>query len=490
MTAALFLVPLVTGLVALAIPSDRPQRFLLIGGATAHLALVIAALIAPPDAVLGGYLHADALGTLFLAITSGLFFAASVYAVGYLRREKAIPHSDWVEGRPFVNLPERIMVGCMLLFLAAMTLVALSQHMGLLWVAVEATTLVSAPLIYFHKHHRSLEATWKFLVISSVGIALALLGTFFLAVAASTPEGGGASLLIADLIAAGPGLDPAWLEAAFILLLVGYGAKMGLAPMHTWLPDAHSESPSLVSALMSGALLNCAFLSILRAYQIMIAAGQGAQARDLLLGFGILSMAVAAVFIMRQTDFKRMLAYSSVEHMGILAVGIGISGAATYGAMLHAVNHSLTKGFLFLVAGNVLATYRTTGTRGVRGMLHVLPISGVLWVVGFLAITGSPPFGTFLSEFVILQAAVADGRMLVAAIYVGLLVLVFVGMAPIFLRMAQGEPWETPVKRRKEAVLSVAPPIALALGALLLGVYIPSGVETALQDAAALLGGE
>jgi hydrogenase-4 component F len=304
---------------------------------------------------------------------------------------------------------------------------------------VEATTLASAPLIYFHRHHRSLEATWKYIMICSVGIALALLGNFLLAVAAGGAGDRHAGLVVGDLMTHAGEMNPQWLKAAFLFFLVGYGTKMGLAPMHTWLPDAHSESPSMVSALLSGALLNCAFLGILRAHQLCIAAGEAEFSQGLLVVFGLISMGMATVFIIRQADFKRMLAYSSVEHMGILAIGVGLGGAGVFGSMLHAVNHSLTKAALFFVAGNILAAYRTKSIGDVSGVLRVLPVSGVLWIAGFLSITGSPPFGTFLSEFTILKAALDGGQNVVAALYLVFLSLIFVGMVNIVLRMAQGE---------------------------------------------------
>ena len=224
---------------------------------------------------------------MFLTLTSLLFLASSFYAVAYLRGERDQPRADFEEGFLFSNAREASFTGCLLLFLAAMTLVTLSQHLGLLWVAVEATTLASAPLIYFHRHHRSLEATWKYLLICSVGIALALLGIFFLAVAASSPGTVRVSLVLNDLLLAAPHLNPLWLKAAFVLMLVGYGTKMGLAPFHTWLPDAHSEAPSVASALLSGALLNCAFLGILRIHQVCVASGLADFSERLLLVLGL-----------------------------------------------------------------------------------------------------------------------------------------------------------------------------------------------------------
>jgi hydrogenase-4 component F len=280
------------------------------------------------------------------------------------------------------------------------------------------------------------------------------------------------------------------LKAAFLFFLVGYGTKMGLAPLHTWLPDAHSEAPSVVSALLSGALLNCAFVAILRIQQVCIAAGEAAFGQQLLIVFGLFSMAVAAVFIISQADYKRMLAYSSVEHMGILALGIGIGGMATFGAMLHAVNHSLTKAMLFFIAGNILAAYKTKSTREVKGVMRVLPISGLLWMAGFLAITGSPPFGLFLSEFTILKAAVERGHTAAAIACAALLAVIFIGMAAVVINMAQGQaPSHMPARPKREAILSVLPPAVLGAIVLMLGVYIPPAVNEAVRRAAALLGG-
>lgn len=291
-----------------------------------------------------------------------------------------------------------------------------------------------------------------------------------------------------ELLRLAPGLDPNWFKAAFIFILVGYGTKMGLAPLHAWLPDAHSESPSLVSALLSGALLNCAFLGILRAQQVAVAAGLADFGQEMLLGFGLLSMGFAAVFIIGQGDFKRILAYSSVEHMGVLAFGVGAGGAAAAGAMLHAVNHSLTKAMLFMIAGNILAAYHTKSSYDARGVCRALPVSGALWIAGFLAIAGAPPFGLFVSEFAILKAA-ATVRPAAAALYLALLAIIFVGMATPILRMAQGPATPGVVPARGESGLFVGPPLVLASLVLGLGLWSPPVLRDFLGRAAALLGG-
>lgn len=490
MIEALVLLPTLAGLGAFLIRSDGVRRGLLVLTAMVHFGLVVVAWLHRPDPIWGGWLALDAPGLLFLSITSVLFLTASIYTVGYLRRESPAVRADFFEENVlFTNEPEAVFLGCLLLFLAAMTLVTLSQHFGLMWVAIEATTLASAPLIYFHRHHRSLEATWKYLVICSVGIALALLGNFLLAVAAVGRET--VPMVLSELIGAGDGLNVPWLKAAFLFMFVGYGTKMGVAPLHTWLPDAHSEAPSVVSALLSGALLNCAFLGILRVVQVCIAAGVGAFAQEILIGFGLLSIIVAAIFILGQTDYKRMLAYSSVEHMGILALGIGLGGAGVFGALLHAVNHSLTKAMLFLAAGTLLRVYKTKSVEDVRGVLRLLPVSGTIWMAGFFAITGSPPFGPFLSKFTILKAALDQEKTLVVVIYLSVLALVFVGMASIVLRMVQGAPslQQGDDRTRREVLFAVAPPAFLGILVLLLGTYIPSFLSDLLQEATRALGG-
>jgi hydrogenase-4 component F len=490
MLVAILLVPFVSGLAAFWLRSDRIRRALLLCAALLHAALTGAAWVELPYPAWGGWIGLDHLGLLFLSIVSGLFLASAVYGVGYLGREHHARHLDSEEHRFFSNEPEAIFTGCLLLFLASMTLVTVSQHFGLLWVGVEATTLASAPLIYFHRHHRSLEATWKYLLICSVGIALALLGNFLLAVAASDGGDAPTALTLPELVRSSRRLHVSWVQAAFLFFLIGYGTKMGLAPLHTWLPDAHSESPSLVSALLSGALLNCAFLAILRAHQVCVAAGASPFSRGLLLTFGFLSMAIAAVFILGQSDFKRMLAYSSVEHMGILALGVGLGGAGSFGSALHSVNHSLTKACLFLVAGNILAAYGTKSVAGVQGLRHTLPVSGVLWVAGFLAISGSPPFGPFLSELTILKAALDQGRGFVAVAYLSLLAVIFVGMANVMLPMAQSRSGEIePRPPGREALWAALPPAALVALVLMLGVYVPSGMSGVLHEVARSLGG-
>ncbi len=487
---ALILVPAMAGFASFVIRNNTLRRTILLAAALSHSAMTAAVWLWRPDPIMDGWLNLDPLGLLFLAIVSGLFTVASVYAVQYLSHEPSGARPDFEESVLFVNEPEAVFVGCLLLFLSTMTLVTMSHNFGVLWVAIEATTLSSAPLIFFHRHHRSLEATWKYLLICSVGIALALLGTFFLAFAASGRGVAGVPLVLEALIANAPMLQLPWIKIAFIFMLIGYGTKMGLAPLHSWLPDAHSEAPSVVSALLSGALLNCAFLGILRMTQVLDAAGSGGFARELLLIFGLFSVVIATIFIVGQLDFKRMLAYSSIEHMGIMAIGVGIGGLGSFGGLLHAVNHSLVKGMLFLVAGNILARYRTKSTRLITGVLGELPRSGFLWLAGLFAVTGAPPFGLFQSELTIIRASLDSGHWVVALVLLVALGIIFVSMASIILGMVYGaRRSEREGTAARESLAAVMPPALLCMGVLVLGVYIPPALNQLLTDAARLLGG-
>ncbi len=482
------LVPAVLGVMVILIPFRNIRRAMLIAGSVLHIVMVAYETSDKTSSTYGYWIGLDSPGLLFLCVTSILFAAVAVYTVWYLKRESDLIVNDAKEGFSFSNRSEAIFIGCLLFFLASMSLVCISRDMGLLWVAVETTTLVSAPLINFHQHHRSLEATWKYLLICSVGIAIALLGNFFLAYAGH----GKVHLNIDDLISEAAILDPLWLKAAFLMLLVGYGTKMGLAPMHTWLPDAHSEAPSMVSALLSGALLNCAFLGILRANSILNAAALGSFSGELLIVFGLLSIFLAALFIVRQTDYKRMLAYSSIEHMGILSLGMGIGGIAGTGAMLHSVCHSFTKGMLFLCAGQLLHVFRSKTASEVKNMLKRIPVTGFLWIAGMLSITGFPPFGTFISEFSILKGAAENSRWYVAAAYLAALAIIFIAMWRIIIPMIFGHPECSEGDREmasvKEDLWYIIPASFLIIIVLVLGLYVPEGLWDFLAKAA-LTGG-
>lgn len=473
MALALVLVPLFWAAIVAAVPSNRLRPWLLPVASATQLALVAAALESESTVAWGDWLVIDPLGKVFLVVVAVMHFLCMLYAPGYLRQRD--------------ERPNRVLSVCLLIVLSMMTLVVISAHLGLMWVAIEATTLATAPTIYFNHNPRSLEATWKYLLICSVGIALALLGSFFLAYSA-LHAGLHSTLSFNDLVREAGQLSTPWLHAAFVLLLVGYGTKMGLAPMHTWKPDAYGEAPGMVGALLAGGITNCAFFAILRFYHICNAANDAAFARQIMIFMGLLSMATAAVFMIRQRDFKRLLAYSSVEHMGILTFGIGIGGAAVYGALLHVINNAMTKGVLFLSAGNIHRAFASKSTSDVHGALAILPLSGSLLLAGFLAGCGSPPFAPFISEFTILSGALTEGRFIVGALFLVLLLAVFVGMGSTILSVVLGKPNQTAGETTFTDGPLTSIPIVLFMGlVLLLGIYLPAPLKSMIDDGAAFL---
>ncbi len=469
MTAALILFPLFMAATAFMIPSNRLRPLILPATAIPHFSLIVTLLgDADLSSGTGSLLLLDPAGKTVITVVSLLFLFCSFYAVGYLRYR--------------LQRSNRVFVFCLAVFPGIMSLVCLSQHLGLTWVAIEATTLSMAPLIYFNRSKNSIEATWKFLLVGSVGIALALLGTFFLAYAA-LQAGLHPSLMYADVLKNAQSLSAPWLKAAFILLLTGYGTKMGLAPMHTWKPDAYGEAPGLIGAILSGGVTSCAFLAFLRIYHIGLAAGQGEYTGRMLIFMGLFSMVVAALFMLGQKDFKRMLAYSSVEHMGILMVGLGLGGAALFGTVFHLMANSLTKGILFLSAGNIHRAFGSKNIREARGAMERLPLSGALFLAGMLAITGSPPFAPFISEFTILSGAMAQGRFAVAGFFLLFLFVIFIGFIRTVLAVVHGSaPAESMKSPYRDGILTAAPPLLLMIIVLALGLYLPDSVRGLLEE--------
>ncbi|MEW6427193.1 MAG: proton-conducting transporter membrane subunit [Thermodesulfobacteriota bacterium] len=471
---AIILFPLLMAALAALLPSERLRPWLVVLAAVVNLALVLQLVAAPERVVNNEMLGLDPLGRLILLVVTLLYTGCAFYGIGYFRT-----HPTW---------SNRIFIVCLLIFLAAMCFATVARHLGLLWVAVEATTVVSAPLIYFNRNRFSIEATWKYLLLCSVGIALAMLGLLFVAYA-GLAGGGEESLQLDRMLAAAPRFSKPWLRAAFVFLLVGFGTKMGLAPLHTWKPDAYGEAPGLVGGLLAGGLTSVAFLAVLRVMQIMTAAGEPILARQCLLSLGMLSLAVAAVFVIRQRDIKRMLAYSSIEHMGILAIGIAVGGLATYGAMLHVINNALTKGALFMSAGNIHRYFGSKRMCETQGAISVLPWSASLFLVGFLAITGSPPFGPFISEFTILRGIFAGGHSWVGLACIVLLAIIFIGMSGTVLTVALGRPMEgiEDADAIGENFMTVASPLVLILAVAMLGVYLPEPLRLLFRDAADLM---
>ncbi len=469
----LVLLPLVCAAVAWGI-KNRVRPFVLLFAALVHLVLTGFAVAVPQRPSENGWIWLDSLGCIVLLCVSVLFTICAFYAVGYLRY--------------YNRRSNRFLCVCMLVGLSAMTLVTMAQHLGLFWVAMETTTLTMAPLIYFNRNARSIEATWKYIMICSVGIALAFLGLMFLAYSTHLAHKD-ATLVLGGLIERAGDLNKAWLHAAFVFLIVGYGTKMGLAPLHAWKPDTYGEAPGIVGALLAGGLVNCSFLALIRVYQVCLASGPDLVFFNrVLIGMGLLSMAMAGIFIARQSDFKRLLAYSSVEHVGIMAIGLGLGKGATFAALFHIINNGLTKGVLFLSAGNIHRAYSSKSVHEVRGVLRRLPWSGGLFLAGFIAITGSPPFSPFISEFGIVADAFRQGRHVVGGLFLFFLAVIFIGLARTVLPMVLGDPPEdAQPSRYQDRALTVAPLCLVMLVILVLGIWQPPFLIRLLTDGAAML---
>jgi hydrogenase-4 component F len=346
----------------------------------------------------------------------------------------------------------------------------------LLWIATEAVTLAAVPLLHFNGTPRAFEATWKYLLVGGTGIALSLLGTFCLGYA-SLHGGGEGDLTFVTLTAQGAGLSRPWVLTAWVLLLVGYGTKMGLAPMHTWKPDAYGEAPGIVGALLAGGVTTVAFTAILRVRAVIGAASEGAIADRTLMVIGLFSMVVAALFLLGTRDFKRMLAYSSVEHMGILSLGAALGGAGVAAALFHVWSNGLTKGALFLSAGNIRRAAGSPSMDEVRGMSLLTPRSAAIFVTGMFAVTALPPFGPFFSELRVVRAALASGHGTATAIFLGCLLLAFFGLTRVVFGIVDGRPRTTTKKNGKRFVETagvIVPPLVLLGLSLWLGLFTPA----------------
>jgi hydrogenase-4 component F len=366
-------------------------------------------------------------------------------------------------------------------FVFTMLVAVTIQNVALMWVAVEATTITSAMAIPLNRTKGSVEASWKYILVCSVGIALAFAGTVlgyfdFVTTAGHVPN----ALNWAVLRHAAPSLHPELLRLAFAFILVGYGTKAGLAPMHTWLPDAHSEAPSTVSAMMSGVLLAVAMYAIAR-WKAVVDVSIGPEFTDrMLIAFGLLSVAIGTFSLVIQRHYKRMLAYSSVEHMGLVGIGLGLGPLGAFAAWLHVVNHAVAKSTSFLLAGRILHRYQTTEIDGVTGLFRTMPWTGGLFAAGILALVGLPPFGLFVSEFLLVQAALTARRPWLAAIVLLLLLTAFVSLLAHLNRMLYGEAPEGVVigESREWSTFALVVPVAVLI---VLGIVLP-GPVSALID--------
>ena len=363
------------------------------------------------------FFYIDALSAFFILTISVVNFAAALYSIGYIAKD--------AESGTIKEKKARAYYGLFNLFAFTMYFVTVVNNLGMLWVAIEMTTLVSAFLVGFYNSKKSIEAAWKYIIICSVGITLALLGTILFYYTASR-DGGVTSLNWTDMASVAGKLDPKVLKVAFLFILVGYGTKAGLAPMHTWLPDAHSQAPAPISALLSGVLLKTAIYAIIRFTSIINICIGTAYSDRLLVFFGLLSLGVSAAFVIVQKDIKRLLAYSSVEHIGVITFGLGLGGAlGLFGALFHVFNHAVTKSLMFFGAGNAVKKYKTSDMSAMRGVISAMPFTGVMLIIGAFALTGSPPFSVFFSEVMILISGFGQGLYLQSALFLLFLAIIF-----------------------------------------------------------------
>lgn len=479
------LIPLFTALGTWLVPRRNIAEYIHLVGATLLLisgTMVLITTVADgPSLFMNDYIYLDSLNAFIIFILVLVFFITSIYTVGYLRFEIEIETISSSQLHQYY-------LGFHL-FILTMILVMIFNNLALVWIAIELTTLVSALLIAFYRKPSTLEAAWKYLIIGSLGIAFALFGILFLFGSAIDVIGEGYDSFNWTVLYEFAGdLDPTWVTIAFAFVLVGYGTKAGLAPMHFWLPDAHSEAPSPISALLSGVLLNTALYGILRVYLIVNETLMG-DANKWLLFFGLFSVGLMVPFILVQHDFKRMLAYSSVEHIGIITFGIGVGGPlGVYGAMLHMLNHSMVKSLLFMAAGNVNQRFQTKQINRVTGLLKVMPFTGIAYTVGILAIAGAPPFNLFISEITIMLAGFQQGNLGLTILFISFILIIFAGMILPMTKMVFGEP-SIKTDKQETSYWTTVPLIIPLLSILLFAFYVPDFIKTTLQNIVTLFQG-
>jgi hydrogenase-4 component F len=419
------------------------------------------------------YFMVDPLNIIFILVTAILYFGISLSNITYFK-DSDVPVAK--QTTYYISL---------MLFVFSMNGFMLSQHLGLNWVFLEATTLATAYLIYFDKTDEALDAAWKYIFICTIGISFAFVGIIFISkgVGGSVEE-----LFYSNLYLNAKNIDTFWINIGFLFIVLGFGTKMGLAPMHSWLPDAHSEAPSPMSAMLSGTLLNLAFLGILRVYKIMIAADDLLFAKNILLIMGFLSLVFSAAFILKIKNYKKMLAYSSIENMGIIAIGFCIGGSGVFAAFLHMIGHSLTKASFFLTAGNILHRYGTKESAKISSLMHNDYKTGILWLFSFISIAALPPFPLFISEFMIVREMIGKGKIILTVIFLLLLTIILYGIAKTIFRMLFGNTDNNTGEHHYDGILLYLPQIMFISLLLILGVYIPEPVMKILNDAVSMFG--
>lgn len=474
MLYVLLIVPMITGILCcLPIKPRCSEVINMIGSVLTGITAIYCSIklfMSGPVENINRLLIIDELSAVLVFIIGVVGTSCCLYGVAYLRQD--LKNGAITEDRM------GLFWGLLQFFVATMYLAVLADNLGVMWVAIEGTTIVSALLVAFQGHKAALEAAWKYIIICTVGIAFAMLGIILTFYAARGVLGSSElSLSWRQLYPVATQLDPSLMKLAFIFILVGYGTKAGLFPLHTWLPDAHSQAPSPVSALLSGVLLNCAIYAIIRFHLLTtMAVGEGFSAK-LLIIFGLMSMVGALPFILVQKDIKRLLAYSSVEHVGIIILGVGIGGVLGYtGAVLHLINHALGKSVLFLSAGTLTQNYKSKLIPKMQGIGQLLPITSVIFMAGLLAIGGAPPFGLFFSELNVAAQIFQTLGTVLGLVFLMVIAIVFTGLiyfagkmyfSNLPTRFHRGEQFSA-------SHLLVLLPISLLL---IQGIYMPDVVQ-------------
>ena len=486
----LFLVPLAMTLLCLVLPRRAAEIGTIVAGAIGFaLALVLLPSATRGVVEAAPFLRVDALSEVFLLATAFLYPLAAIYSVGYFSHERAAARVDENVRLRFARYSRLFHLG-LNAFAWSMIAAPMVNGLALLWIAIEITTVVSALLVAIDRTREATEAAWKYVLIASSGLGIGLLATIVLYYAGSTVIGQSYDLGLASLLQVARKLPATPVELAFGLAVVGYGTKVGLFPVHTWLPDAHSEAPTPISALLSGALLATSFYAILRFYQVAVGAlGPGFPQTTLLI-FGVLSLLLAALSLFGQRNIKRMLAYSSVEHMGILAIGVSFGAPVAFaGVLLHVLAHAAAKGTAFMGAGTLVHKFGTKELAGMRGGIRALPWSGPLFLLAIFALGAMPPFGMFRSEFQIVTGGVGGGHGVVGAILVALVSLAFLGLMIATTRVLM-LPAAAPSPPRSEPSPWMVVPVVLGVAALLLlGLHPPEPLQDLLARGAAELTG-
>lgn len=492
MTLILLLaIPLAAGLVCLVTSSRKAwERLNLLAFALLFpLSLKIGADVLEHGTIsaFDGFLRADALSALVIGLTAFVALACALYAVGYFRADARAGRITETQLRRYYVLTP--------LFVAVMLLVPLADSLGVMWVATEGTTLASVLLVTFYNQKTSFEAGWKYVIIGSIGISLALFGTvitYYSAVGvlgADTHHGMNWSVLVevADK------LDKTAMRLAFIFVLLGYGTKAGLAPMHTWKPDAYEQAPVPTAALLGAGFINCAIYGIAR-FDVLVVKCLGSEfPSSLLVGFGIGSILVAAPFILTQRNFRRILAYSSIDHAGIMVAALGFGGKlGALGAALHMTFHAVTKPLMFFCAGNVQQHFTTPYFWKVHGVIRSLPWTGALFLLATLAVTGTPPFSIFQSEFTVLSAALAAKDGWPALLFIAGVVTIFAGFLVHMSKMNLGMPRHDlpePEKGAIECPWKLSAMAVVAVPVLVLGFWLPRPLYELVQETARIIAG-